>query len=211
MELHLINLFQKIGYHPQGIIHVGASSGQERGQYDAMQAKQVLWIEGDPDTAKWLYENYKGDPRHEVISACIFDTCGPATFYRMSIGDASSLLEYDVEQDILGAQIRIIGTVPVKTTTLAHVMDGRDGFDTLVMDIQGAELQALKGLGDGLEAIQAVVLETCTGEAYRGQATETEVDEWLQGRGFREYFRVRFNPKMTESDALYVRPNLLES
>ena len=71
------------------------------------------------------------------------------------------------------------------------------------MDIQGAELLALKGSSDTLKNIDYVYLEVNEKELYTGCGLLSEVDEYLKEKGFT---RVEIN--MTPhgwGDAFYTR------
>ena len=53
------------------------------------------------------------------------------------------------------------------------------------MDLQGAELLALRGMGDMLRTVRAIQLEITYRELYHGQLMWPEVRKFLESRGFR--------------------------
>eukprot|EP00873_Tetraselmis_striata_P033748 jgi/Tetstr1/454012/TSEL_040931.t1 len=85
--------------------------------------------------------------------------------------------------------------VSVDAVRLDAFMDrsGIDAVDLLCMDVQGAELYCLQGLGEKLDSVQAIITELCTSakrggkvvEAYEGQGKIDDVFRLLEGRGFR--------------------------
>jgi hypothetical protein len=77
-------------------------------------------------------------------------------------------------------------------------------FNILCVDVQGAELRALRGATRTLEAIDAVTIEINFDELYDGCAQVEDIDTFLGDRGFdRVATMTPFHP--TWGDALYVR------
>ena len=71
------------------------------------------------------------------------------------------------------------------------------------LDIQGAELQALMGMGKLLDSVQWIYMETNREELYEGIPLVGEIEEWLAAQGF-----VRALSVWTEyewGDSLFVR------
>jgi hypothetical protein len=58
-------------------------------------------------------------------------------------------------------------------------------LDFLNIDLQGAELKALKGMGDRLNQFKWAYLEVNWEELYKGCALFTEVEAYLGDFGFR--------------------------
>jgi predicted O-methyltransferase YrrM len=75
--------------------------------------------------------------------------------------------------------------------------------DLLWIDVQGAELQVLKGLGDGLAKVSAVFVEAATKEIYRGQALKDEIVAFLTEHGF----RLVWEQKYWEMESYYIFVN----
>ena len=81
-----------------------------------------------------------------------------------------------------------------------------NNYDFLNIDIQGAELLALKGFGDLLYNIKYIYTEINKNYLYKDCALVDEIDEYLISYGFD-----RVETSMTEfewGDALYVKKNL---
>jgi hypothetical protein len=78
-----------------------------------------------------------------------------------------------------------------------------DGLDFLNIDLQGAELKALKGMGEVLRQFKWAYLEVNKAELYKGCALVEDIDMYLLGYGFK-----RVETKWTGADwgdALYVK------
>lgn len=75
------------------------------------------------------------------------------------------------------------------------------------LDIQGAELLALKGFGQELEKVEAIYCEVNIKELYENCSQIDELDEFLFAQGL-----VRVDQEMTRhgwGDALYIRSSAL--
>ena len=70
------------------------------------------------------------------------------------------------------------------------------------MDIQGAELMALRGLGERLHEIGMVHTEVEFFEIYQGQPLFPEVKQFLNRQGFKLYAFTRFHAH--DGDAIFV-------
>ena len=78
-------------------------------------------------------------------------------------------------------------------------------YNFLNLDIQGAELLALKGMKNSLEKINYIYTEVNSAEVYKKCAQIEELDEYLSEFGFK-----RVETKMTPyewGDAFYIRNN----
>jgi hypothetical protein len=86
-------------------------------------------------------------------------------------------------------------------------------FQLLNIDVQGAELQVLRGAERTLASVLAVLVEVHVVELYDGAASEREVDEFLTERGFQRAdvaYHELYNQGGTFpawAEALYVRPH----
>jgi FkbM family methyltransferase len=81
--------------------------------------------------------------------------------------------------------------------------------DLLKLDVQGYELEVLKGADQALATARSVLCEVSFRRFYQGQALFAEILAHLQGRGFRLH---AFGPSLVpgqplaQADALFLRP-----
>jgi FkbM family methyltransferase len=104
--------------------------------------------------------------------------------------------------------------VPVPTVRLDDV-PGLPSIDYLKMDIQGAELAAMKGGSNRLQNCVAVQLEVSFVPLYRGQPGFGEVDVWMRAQGFLPHTftqvkRWSVSPTIRADDFRYPFNQLLE-
>tara|TARA_Y100000310_G_scaffold313583_1_gene362086 strand:- start:399 stop:1019 length:621 start_codon:yes stop_codon:yes gene_type:complete len=170
----------------QGIIHVGANEGQERYFYHSCNRK-VLWFEPSPETFKRLEQNIKEFKNQQAIQALIFDS------------------SEEIEFNILGARSSIYKPIPwsidYSKTMKSQRLDEFDlkGYDCLVVDTQGADLNVLKSLGDKIAQFNLIKVEVIKKGArlYKDIPQPSDFNEYMATRNFKciksVYKRGNFN------------------
>lgn len=100
--------------------------------------------------------------------------------------DSSSLLPITALQDTLYPGTKQKETRKVRADTLDHVLNTQKLTAPILLklDIQGYELEALKGGENLLEQIQYVYSECSFMELYQGQALASQVISFLSSKGF---------------------------
>jgi FkbM family methyltransferase len=91
--------------------------------------------------------------------------------------------EHLVEHPTVKFEKRI--KVPTITIELWAQQYGVDHIDFLWLDMQGAELCALQGMGRLIETARALHLEFSTKECYAGAPLYPELADWMKARGFK--------------------------
>jgi len=184
---------------PTGVIHVGGHHGEEADYYGAHGARTVAWIEAEPDAFEVLQRRVAHLPGHYCIQALAADRDGEErAFYRHRFPGGQkrgfcSTLPWDpgaVARDPLLSRLETFDVRAMRSITVATALRGRRlapaDFQYLSLNVQGAELLVLRGMGEYLEPIRWIF---CDGEPegasrYAGAPTTTEVREWLRPRGF---------------------------
>ncbi len=207
--LDLQQLLTRFGITTRGVIHLGAHEARELPVYVELGAKRVLLVEANPALAAQLTSQFGTVPSVVVAHCAINDTDGPVTLHLASTDTASSILPFKLHQEVYPditerATIEVPG-VRLDSLLASLALDAAD-FNILAIDIQGAELRALRGAPQTLEAIEAVSIEINFAELYDGCAQVEDIDDFLGERGFdRVATLTPFHPWW--GDALYVRRN----
>lgn len=190
---------------PNGILHVGANVGEEAEAYDKAGVNKVIWIEANPDLIPILKET-ASKYGHDVIQACVGDVNNEAVTFHISnnAGQSSSYLDLGTHKiqhpDVHYVKDIIMSTIRLDTLFAppANIIS-----DFLNLDIQGAELRALRGMGDMLKQFRFIYSEVNRKEVYKGCALLPEMDAYLRGFGFR---RVAIAPWIGDwTDALWIK------
>ncbi|GJD64276.1 hypothetical protein MPEAHAMD_4457 [Methylobacterium frigidaeris] len=112
---------------------------------------------------------------------------GSATLHVARDPGKSSLLRPNLEsigrfEEIAAWQIIKEFQVPVRP--LDDVLDRLEKPDFIKIDVQGYELEVLKGAARTLHHVAALEIETSVVPLYHNQPTHSEVTAWLIDRGF---------------------------
>jgi len=188
-----LDTFDRFGVLPSRVLHVGAHEAEEADVY-ARWGAEVLWVEANPTLANRLKERGLN-----VVCGAAWSSAGPLTLHVASNGHSSSVYPMGLHT-IRHPDVHTVGTVQ----TEGFRLDSLPFLpDMLNLDIQGAELEALKGAVGLLGGVRWICTEVSSEELYVGQSLVPELDRWLGERGF-----VQVAAEWTDrgwGDALYVR------
>lgn len=205
MLIELDYLYNKYHINATGVLHIGASTGQEAEKYHKHGLK-VIWFEAIPEVFKLLKRNVVQYTGTVCINACVSDRDGDIVDFNISNneGQSSSMYEFGTHTT---AHPGIIFTNKVRLHTLRvdSILKERNipahEYDFVNLDIQGAELKALKGMD--LSNVRYVYCEVNVQELYKGIPLLPEIDEYLL-----KYDLHRVETNMTNwgwGDAFYIR------
>lgn len=182
------NVFQKHSIQSKGVIHIGAHKCEEHVIYShaGIPAENVVWIEGHP---KYADEAKAQFPNFNIINACISDTEASVEFIETNNRESSSILELKYHKNehpwVVEVNRFTVDTTTFQQVALSHNLN-LSKYDFLNMDIQGAELKALKGMGELLKNFKYIYLEVNTKELYAGCALLPDITEYLSAYGFQQ-------------------------
>jgi len=192
---------------PKGIIHIGAHLMEERNDYISKGLYNTIWVEANPKVYSNIEFINNESSNERVFNFAISDEDNK--LYEFNItnnGQSSSILKLD-KHKIHHPQIHVSEVINVNSkrmnTLLSENNINVNDYDFLNIDIQGAELLALKGFGDLLNNIKYIYTEINTNTLYKDCALVSEIDEYLFKYGFK-----RVETLMTEfewGDALYIK------
>lgn len=186
------------------ILHIGAHDCEELSDYTQLGAKNIHWVEAMKDKIKDInVPNCKNQMTLGVVSDKEGDL---VNFNITNNGQSSSILELK-EHIKEHPRIKNISSEKRITTTIDSILknsilkDETIGF--LNIDIQGAELLALKGAKETLVNVNSIYIEVNEKELYSNCALLPQIDEYLSALGFK-----RVETKITKhgwGDAFYVK------
>jgi FkbM family methyltransferase len=199
----VVEFLRSKGISVKGILHIGAHECEELSDYlrDGVTSTEIDWVEANPVlVAKMAGRGIS------VHNAAVSDVEAELPFHITNNGQSSSLLEFGTHKASY-PWCKVVETITVRTKRLDSLISeksitvNRRNFWNL--DIQGAELSALRSAGDAINSVDAIYAEVNTQEVYKGCALLPDLDAFLDAKGFkREMIR------MTGAgwgDALYVR------
>ena len=186
MLIDLKELVYKYGLTIAGIIHVGAHTLEEKNIYNSLNISNILWFEANHEIANSMKAMY---PNESIYSYAICDVDNQEREFIVTNNyQSSSILELKTHK-IEHPSVIEMKRISVKTKTLDTFMlennINTNEFNFLNMDIQGAELLALKGAGKLLSKLEYIYLEVNEKELYEGCGLLSDIDVFLQKFGFK--------------------------
>lgn len=208
MLINLKYLQKKYNLKLNTILHVGAHTCQEYHKYDACGASNIFWVEGNSELVK---ENKLrlSKPQNTIIEAVVseFDD-EPVKFHIANNSQSSSILELGTHKQLFPNTKYIKSTVK-HTQKLDNIYSKYCNgmyIDLLNLDIQGAELLALKGFKENLHRVSCIYTEINTDSVYKDCALAEHLDEFLSKFNFS-----RVETKMWKNhpwgDGFYIKNN----
>jgi FkbM family methyltransferase len=194
-----------------GMIDAGASHGRiSRRLLHQFPAADVYAFEPNPLYEETLREYAKREPRFHPQFTALSDHTGRGSLHiTESPGAASLLTPTDRLRRVAaeGAAMRTVHEVEMTTIDEWVKHNGNRSIELMKFDIQGAELQALRGAVGVLRASALLVYtEIWFNAVYNGAALYTEIDAFLRTHGFVLYDF--FKPKY-EASGLIVWGNAI--
>ena len=202
MNINFTALTEKV--KPIGIIHVGANTCQELPLYLAHGIKNRIWIEPFVDLefpdGETILHVAIGDKNEEVD-----------TIYQASNNNESTSLLKPLEHLEKYNNINFnLAKIPIKICTIEEViknnLGGGKNYNYLVLDIQGMELKALKGLGEYSSHFDVIITEAYIDELYEDCGKLNQIQELLGNYDMVEFVA---EPYKGWGDAAFIRKDLL--
>lgn len=213
MLIDFRTLFPKYDIKPKGVLHVGANVCEEAPVYDELGIRDVLWVEANKDLfdsqkIAWAVHPFKGQV---AVNACVSDVEGETVIFHISnnASQSSSILELGTHS-IAHPEVHYVKDVEMKTERLDKLIPDyysqfkNTSLDFLNIDLQGAELKALRGMGDLLHKFKWAYLEVNQAELYKGCPHVNDLDLYLNGFGFKRV-ETKWCGNTGWGDALYIK------
>ena len=172
---------------PETVVDIGAN----RGQF-ALAVRHVFpharidSFEPLPGPAAIFRRVFAADAWVRLHEMAIGPATGGAEIHLSARDDSSSLLPIGREQERIFPGTAEVAVARIEMRRLEDVLPRADiaAPALLKLDVQGYELQALRGCETLLDAFAWVYCECSFVELYEGQALADEVIAWLRARGF---------------------------
>ncbi|MBB6131815.1 FkbM family methyltransferase [Mucilaginibacter lappiensis] len=189
MLISLYELIAKYQISPTGVLHIGGHFAEEAHEYFKNGVERTIWIEANPNYLPIMEDALKDYSNYIVFNECMTDENDKEVELKISNneGQSSSILDLEYHS-IAHPEIWYIGKIKLKTKRLDSLFIEKDldikRYPFVNIDIQGAELLALKGFGDLLYNVKYLYLEINEKEVYKNCALIGEIDEYLETYGF---------------------------
>lgn len=182
-------LIEKYNIRPTGVCHIGANTGQEAPDYYSNGVERTLWFEADPELIPALVENLQPYDEHLVFNSCLTDTDNEDIILNIANngGQSSSILQLDYHK-VVHPEVHYTKEVRLKTQRLDTIFNNYEldieEYPFVNIDVQGAELLVLRGMGELLHKVKYLYLEVNDAALYTDCALYPEIQGYLANYGF---------------------------
>jgi FkbM family methyltransferase len=175
-----------LGYYPSAAIHA---------------------FEPIPHLADALRTKYARRPNVVVHAKALGAEPKTLTFHQLNnIGASSFLKPTGITKKYHGHKVDVSIELAVEQVRLDDVVDG--GIDILKLDLQGYELEALKGAERSLPSTKLILIEVEFVPLYENQPLFGDIDVFLREQGFSllNLYELWTHPdgQLTSGDAIYL-------
>lgn len=189
-----------------GIIQVGAHYGNE---YDSLKqiSSNMLMFEPQKEVFNILSKKLQNEKNVILENVAVGSSKGKMTMYteKENSGQSSSLLKPALHT-VQYPGIKFNTTEEVDVITLnEYFSTNHFNYNLITLDVQGYELEVLKGATNILDKVDYILCEVNRAELYQGCPMVNEIDSFLEEYKFK---REHTNwDGYTWGDALYVKKN----
>lgn len=194
-----------LGFNPGNIIDIGAYVGNwTRLAKKTFPESNILMIEAQPDKIQSLEKVITEFPGTIMCKNCLL---GPekrdgVSFFLLETGSSVLYEQSDFSREKV--------TYPMITLDDLMLEVGWFKADFIKLDVQGYELEVLKGAEKILQTAEVILMEVSLIKINQGAPLVSEVLEFMEKRGFRLYDICSFirrpsDNALWQSDMLFVR------
>jgi FkbM family methyltransferase len=203
------------------ILDVGArGGGTVFGLHELFPAARIDCFEPSAESFKLLQERFHNTAQVRCVRKAVTDRTGVVKLNVSRTDSTNSLLkagpEFAAAVDPMHVEVVAVEEVPAVSLDDYCRAESIEHVSLLKLDIQGAELLALKGaehlLADA--GIDLILTEVCFTRLYEGQALVWDLREHLERRGYALYglYDLTYgrNGMLAWGDGLFVSPPVAE-
>ena len=202
----LENILNKYNSNINGLIHVGANTGQDVPKYLKLENIEIFLFEPQIEAFRKL-SKFNSYPNVYLFNYGLGNENKKVSLHKADIksGVSSSILKPKLHLEIFPEykfdEVEIIEIK--KFSTIENI-----AANFLVLDVQGYELEVLKGFDKKINEIDYIFSEVSLIELYEGNTLIKDLDKFLFEKNF---IRVKtfLYSNIPHGDAFYIRTNKL--
>ena len=190
----------------KGILHMGGHRGSEAAIYNWLH-KKTLWIEANPRIFVDLKNHISTYINQKAFNELIYHIDGEKLKFNISNNDGASSSVYNFGEESIKQNLKMIETISLVSKKIDTLFNENKinsaEYDFWVIDLQGAELSALKGAQNSLKNCNFVYVEVSKGEYYKNATQWKELSEYLKKFDFENLWE----PEIIHTDVLFKKKN----
>jgi len=179
----MLHVIQKYNLNITGVVHVGGWQGWEYHDYINHGIRDIMFFEPAPRSFEILKNGLDGKAILHNVALGNFEGTVKMYVDDVNDGQSSSILEPIVHlEQYPHITFEKEITVPIKK--LDSYIPSINSFNMLNIDVQGYELEVLKGANVFLQWVDFIILEINRAELYKDCAQIEDIINFLSPYGF---------------------------
>ena len=195
---------------PLGVLHVGAHLCEEAEMYEEFNWLPCYWVDANQTLLAAAKSNVNMSAgSHFFYEGVVWEKSGKKIQFNVTNNfQSSSVFEMEIHKELY--MDVFVNLVEERiTTTLDDLIPVDSFFDFINLDIQGAELNAIKGLGSRISNINWIYTEVNKKKLYKNIYLVNDIDDYLALFGFKR-IATYWLPGVGWGDALYIKENIMK-
>lgn len=208
MLIDLSKIYKKYKLNITNLVHIGVNNGLEVDTYrELFPNSKIYLIEPQKEQFNKLVKRFEKDKSIILYNTALGNEIGKS---EMNISPthkgSASLLEPTLHKTIF-PEVEFQNTESVNLDKYENLNLKNVNF--LNIDVQGYELNVLKGAGKKLQAIDFIMIEVSLKALYRDSALLDDIDSYLNQYDFIRLITVFWDSECIWGDAFYIKKNLI--
>lgn len=203
MLINVVELRKWFKINPTSILHIGAHKNEELESYEnnGWGSKSIIWVEAQEELAKLI--NLRVGKQDKIVNCLAWNKNNVVLDFNITNNSQSSSI-FDLGTHLKTyPDIKNIKKIRMKSKRLDSILNETDDFELINIDVQGAELQVLEGLGKLLDKVKYIYSEVNSKNVYQNCTRVSELDIFLSQFGFMRV-RTSWVFRAGWGDALYM-------
>jgi FkbM family methyltransferase len=187
MLISFSNLLEKYNMNIRGVIHIGAHYGEEVKDYIDLNIKNLVFFEPLSNTLQILEDNLSKYADKSHIQIFPYALGNEETDVEMYVSDHGGMCSSILKPKIVLEQYPGIKFPKKETVKMIRLDDAEidiADYNFMNIDVQGYELEVLRGSEHTLKNIDYVYTEINVAEVYEDAPHVDKLDEFLSTYGF---------------------------
>tara|TARA_X000001036_G_scaffold427974_1_gene457209 strand:- start:169 stop:939 length:771 start_codon:yes stop_codon:yes gene_type:complete len=191
------------------LAQVGAHFGQEIPLLVESQINQIYLFEPLEEALEVLDKKIKNNDNITLFPFALGNENSNKEMYYSdnNYGQSSSMLEPNLHK-VLQPKIKFQKKITIEVRKLKDL--SLENIDFLIMDVQGYELEVLKGFSSKLQDVKYIFTEINRNYLYEDNVLISELDIFLKNNGFIRTWTSWRTADMPWGDALYIKVNKID-
>jgi len=211
MLIEIPEIVKKYDLKIKGVIQVGCHWSEEHSVFEQLGITKIVYIEPCKEAFEIIKAKFNGNKDIVLHKVACGSKEGEYTMFvsHNNQGQSNSLLRPNLHLQ-QHPEVVFNDHENVKVVLLDNIIENKDDYNLLMLDVQGFEGEVLIGGIETAEKMDCIYTECNRGQTYSGNMEIEQMDLLLESIGFIRTDTYWPSPNWTWGDCIYIRQSLLK-